>query len=130
MGVSLQQMYTGISSPFSLVDEFRDLQRSLRAGPHLPCSWVEFLSLAKFIYLAVRMWFDSFMLQQLGCWQYHGCLHSDSQTPAVLSSIENLLCSRNKALKAMYFNGVVLPGWLELPCPRPQHQWDVLPQEM
>ena len=86
------------------------------------------MPLAKFIYLAVKMWFDGFRLQQLGCWQYRGGLCDDSQPTTVLSSLGSLLCSRNKALKAMYINGVVRPGCLELLCPGPQHPWDVLPQ--
>lgn len=68
------------------------------------------------------------MLQQLVCWQYRGGLCDDSQPTMFSSSLEGLLCSRNKALKAVYFNGVVLPGWLVLLCPGPQHSWDVLPQ--
>lgn len=88
------------------------------------------MPLAKFMYLAVKMEFDGFRLQQLGCWQYRGCLCSDSQPTTELSSLGDFLCSRNKALKAVHFDGAVHPGWLEVPCPGPQHPWDVLPQEM
>lgn len=57
---SSQELYTEINSPFSLGGWA--WQRSFWEGPDLPRSWQEFLPLAKFVYLAVKAWFEAFRL--------------------------------------------------------------------